>query len=121
MKSRFIKKVIPFIFTFVFLTLVSNISFNDETNTFTISVNTTQRVQYFLWYKTNTKEKEVVTGKSQISSEEFSREIYAGTCSSGGTCVPHNVVRGGLKIKVPREHFKDTKLFKIIDGELILL
>jgi len=101
--------------------LNTDLTFDSIKNSFILTIDTSKEVNYLLVYKTPSKT-EAVKGSSETGSgENFSREIYAGTCSSGGTCVPHDVQRGILKVQVEAEHWLSAKKFIINDGELTIV
>lgn len=93
--------------------LKSEISFNKDS--FNISVNTKQRVEYIIAYKTDSQI-EAIKGTSESSENDFSRTIFAGTCSTGGTCMQHNIVRGVLKTKIPDLNWASSKKFIFENG-----
>ncbi len=98
--------------------LETKISFDQGKNSFNLSVNTQTKVEYLLAYRTPEKTEAVTGTTDENNSSEFSREIYAGTCSSDGSCVPHQVLRGILKVKVASENWLDGKKFVLENGEL---
>ena len=101
--------------------LKSEITFDQNKNSFSLSVNTTKEVDYLLAYRTD-KQTEAIQGKSENETgSTFSKEIYAGTCSENETCVPHQVLRGILKIEVRSETWLNSKKFTIDNGSLNLI
>ncbi len=99
--------------------LTANISFDQGKNSFNIGVNTPNEVSYLMAYKTD-QQIEAVQGTSNNNGANFQRDIYAGTCSTGGTCVPHVVVRGIFKAEVSSQNWFTEIKFSINDGKLIV-
>jgi len=100
--------------------LKSEISWDTVKNSFHILVNTNEQVDYLLAYQTPDKT-EAVTSSANDASGNFSRDIYAGTCSTGGTCVPHHVLRGILKTRVKSATWIYAKLYTIDGGNLDII
>lgn len=80
---------VPFIVKEVMATepLAQSLSYNSLTKNFNFSVNTGDTVNYILDY-THSSIIEDVRGSGSDSSGNFSRTIFAGTCSDG-TCPSH--------------------------------
>lgn len=97
--------------------LTANITYDSGKNSFTISANTQDSVNYVLIYKDN-NQIEAVKGSADASSNNFSRDIYAGTCSSG-VCKPNFVQRGILLMQNPARNWLTEIKFSISDGKLI--
>lgn len=99
-----------------------NLEYLKEKNSFQIGINFKNNdfsgtLEYFLGYKTPEKI-EGVEGRVPISSEKnFLKEIYAGTCSQN-VCVPHQILRGILKIKIEKINWGKSQWFEIIEGKL---
>jgi len=100
--------------------LKSEITFDQNKNSFNLTVNTSEEVDYLLAYRTDTQT-EVVEGKDRNETGNFSKEIYAGTCSTNESCLPHNVLRGILKIEVKSETWLMSKRFIVENGSLNLI
>src|SRR3990167_4770738 len=99
----------------------SEIEFNADKNEFKVSVNTKEEVEYVLSYQTN-EQTEAITGKAEVSDENFEKEFFAGTCSTDGDCIDHEVLRGILKTKVASLDFLNVKRFTLENGsfEIVL-
>ncbi len=100
--------------------LKSEITFDKNKNSFNLSVNTAEEVNYLLAYRTDSQT-EVVQGTDKNEAGNFSKEIYAGTCSANGICLPHQVLRGILKIEVRSESWLTSKRFTIDSDNLNLI
>ncbi len=100
--------------------LKSEIAFDKDKSSFNLSVNTSEEVDYLLAYRADLQT-EVVKGEDKNEGESFSKEIYAGTCSTGEVCIPHNVLWGILKIEVRSESWLISKKFTVDNGELNLI
>jgi|GEM_PF-5913502 len=107
--------------------LESKIEYYNNTFKFNISVNNADagvsgKLDYLLTYKTD-EQIEAVTGDDVDldKNTNFSKEIYAGTCSGTGSdkvCIPHNVLRGILKTEIKDAFWLKTQWFKLENQEL---
>ncbi len=94
----------------------STISYSASTNSFTFSATapTATPVSYIVTYYTGGTTQGIVgSGTTDMTKTE-----YAGTCSTGGTCTPHGVVRGIYKVQMG--DWCNQKRFTITDGTLSL-
>ncbi len=98
----------------------AGITFDKGKNSFNLTVNKPGEIHYELFYRTDSQI-ENVSGTSKNDGGSFSQEIYAGTCSSGGNCTPHQVLRGILKIEVESEKWLASKRFTIDNDNLKLV
>lgn len=120
--SLLLNSFAPFLFSLSPVTvhaetpLESAIEYNQSTHEFHINVNTDQKLNYQLVYKTN-KQIESVSSNDVSDSPEFSRDIYAGTCS-GNSCTPDNVKQGVLKIEVPSQNWIYSQYFNLVGSSL---
>lgn len=96
-------------------TLKSEITYSN--NTFHVSINTSEEIDYLLSYRTD-KQTEAITGKSEKSETNFVKYFFAGTCSSDEACINHNVIRGLLKTNVQATNYLNVKRFTIDFGQL---
>ena len=84
--------------------LKTEIKFDKEKNSFNVKINTQEKVDYILTYRTD-KQNEAVKGTSdEKEKKDFERDFYAGTCSSDENCTPHTVLRGFFKAKVETQN-----------------
>lgn len=72
---------------------VNSITYSNSKHTFTIRTNLYNSFSYQILYKTDLQI-ESIDGLVNHSNGTFEKDFFAGTCSSGGTCVPHTVIRG---------------------------
>jgi len=98
----------------------ARITFDKGKNSFNLTVDKPGEIHYELFYRTDSQI-ENVSGTSKNDGGNFSQEIYAGTCSSGGVCAPHQVLRGILKIEVKNEGWLTSQKFTIDNGKLNLV
>lgn len=111
--------------TFAGDNLKVDISFNHQSNKFKIEINNGDanvfgKLNYLLAYQTD-KQTEAVQGTEvELNKKEnFSKEIYAGTCSKD-ICTPHKVLRGILKTEINNVNWLRSQLFEIKGGNLVL-
>ncbi|OGK66613.1 hypothetical protein A2377_00300 [Candidatus Roizmanbacteria bacterium RIFOXYB1_FULL_41_27] len=88
----------------------AQLEYSTDTNKFKVSVNSQKEIKYSLIYRQN-DQNEVIQGTAEQSDRDFEREFYAGTCSSDDSCVPHQILRGILKIEMVPENFQSLKKF----------
>lgn len=96
--------------------LKSEITFDKGKNSFNISVNTPNEVNYLLAYQTNLQI-ESFSGTAKTDGNSFSREIYAGI-KSGDGFRKDEVIRGIYRVKVDSQNFFDAKRFIFENGSL---
>jgi len=84
--------------------LTNTVTYNNSQGVFHFQVNnkdigvTSGPISYSLLYKNElTGQNENVNGSTELSDSNFSRDIDAATCSSGGVCVKHVVNQGLIK------------------------
>ncbi|MCX6732565.1 MAG: hypothetical protein NTV98_03425 [Candidatus Roizmanbacteria bacterium] len=106
-------------------TLTNVISYNKDKGVFHFELNnkdmaiTTGQVSYALSYKNKTSGQiENANGTTVLSDTNFSRDIDAATCSTGGVCVRHEVKQGIMKVSTP--NWFDSQWFKIENGSLVV-
>ncbi|MDH7476567.1 MAG: SdrD B-like domain-containing protein [Microgenomates group bacterium] len=99
------------------------IDYNNTNNKFKIEINNKDagvsgKLNYLLAYQTD-KQTEAVTGNDiELKNDEnFSKEIYAGTCSKND-CVPHKVLRGIFKTEIKDASWFKSQWFEINNGSL---
>ncbi len=107
--------------------LKNTITYNNSKGVFHFEVNnkdaavTSGPISYSLLYRNElTGQIQNVNGSTDLSDFNFARDIDAATCSSGGTCVPHVVNQGIIKVKVESANWFDSQWFKIENGSLVV-
>lgn len=98
-------------------TLASTISYNQSANKLNISLDTSDKIAYQLFYKTNEKI-DAIAG-TDLNQSNNGSSFYFGTCSAGD-CLPQNVTRGILKIELDTNQFS-SKLFTLENNVLTVV
>ncbi len=107
--------------------LQSQIDFNQVTNKFTVTLNNKDvhadgPINYALFYRTDKNKNEAFKGLTDKNiTDNFQKDLYAGTCSENGVCTPNFVTRGLLKMKVESQNWITAQKFSIDDGKLKLV
>jgi len=99
-----------------------NIGFNKLTNNFDLRAQSTFPFNYLLNYKTPNTIEGITGGPidSPVNNGiiDYQRAVFAGTCSSGGTCTFHQVLRGIYKTKSTISDYVESIRFIINNGIL---
>ena len=109
--------------------LESRISYDNNTNNFKIEINNKEaevkgKLSYLLVYQTDNQTEAVLGEDIELPSENFSKEIYAGTCSNNSLnkdCTPHTVLRGILKTEIKVINWLKSQWFEIKGRSLDLV
>lgn len=130
--SLFFQSFFPFISlfssqAFAQESLKSTINYSTNKGSFHFEVNNKDAggvrglISYSLLYENEvTGQIENINGTTELSDSNFGRDIYAGTCSSGGACMRHEVSRGIIKMKVDTANWFDSQWFEIENGSLVV-
>lgn len=94
---------------------LADISLTFANHTFTININSSEKIAYLLAYQTP-QQTEVLQGAGQDAGG-FRAEVVAGTCS-GADCTYHEVKHGVLKIK-DEKNVVNVLYFTIENGTLV--
>ncbi|MFA5750300.1 MAG: hypothetical protein WC895_03700, partial [Candidatus Shapirobacteria bacterium] len=78
-------------------TIVSTIEYNQSANKLNINANTSEKIAYQLFYKTNDKI-DAIAG-NDLNEANQNSSFYLGTCSANSVCLSQNISRGILKIE----------------------
>lgn len=97
--------------------LKADINFKTSENTFDISANTTNEVEYSLYWKSQDGLQGIAKTKVNAGEQDFQRDIYAGI-KSGPDARQDIVVRGIYKVEVKSQSWITAIKFALDDGRL---
>lgn len=96
--------------------IVSTIQYDSSAHKLDITTDTSQKIAYQLFYKTDEKI-DAIAG-NDLNQANQSESFYLGTCSSNSVCLSQNISRGILKIESNSKFY--SKLFTLENNVLTI-
>lgn len=119
MAVMFLQSLLPYLSliknTYASTPTNSEIDYSTDTNTLKLTVNTVDEVEYLVAYRSE-KKIEAFQGKADASDQNFSREFYAGTCSTNDTCTPDSFKKVITKVRIETSNWTQVRRVVYIGG-----